>query len=259
MSASKLNPAGKVLSVPWISDTRVLFYRTDILSQAGISSPPATLAQMHDDAVKLAARGSGKYGYYIPPWDAPLPVEFTWSMGVRWMRTECVARPVQGGAVRPTASGRAQRKHSFVTEIVLALLLPLIPLIALASPAALPSNFLKVRGHYLRDNAGTGTIVTLHGTNLGGWLTQEDWMSPLGEFALDRTGWTATASVSNATAGNALDGDDTTRWDTGVPQAGGEWFQVDMGTPTLLNRVDVDAAGFTANTPGGLAHVNPRC
>ena len=30
--------------------------------------------------------------------------------------------------------------------------------------------------------------------NLGGWLTQEDWMSPLGEFAVDRTGWSATAS-----------------------------------------------------------------
>lgn len=81
MSAAKLNPAGKVLSVPWISDVRVLFYRTDILSQAGITAPPATLAQMHDDAVKLAARGSGKYGYYIPQWDAPLPIEFAWSMG----------------------------------------------------------------------------------------------------------------------------------------------------------------------------------
>lgn len=81
MSAAKLNPAGKVLSVPWISDTRVLFYRTDILAQAGIPAPPTTLTRMHDDAVKLAARGKGKFGYYIPQWDAPLPVEFAWSMG----------------------------------------------------------------------------------------------------------------------------------------------------------------------------------
>jgi multiple sugar transport system substrate-binding protein len=81
MSSAKLNPAGKVLSVPWISDIRALFYRTDILNSAGITTPPATLTQMHDDAVKLAARGSGKYGYYIPQWDAPLPIEFTWSMG----------------------------------------------------------------------------------------------------------------------------------------------------------------------------------
>lgn len=81
MSSAKLNPPGKVLSVPWISDTRVLFYRTDILSQAGISAPPATLDEMHADAVKLAARGSGKFGYYIPQWDAPLPIEYAWSMG----------------------------------------------------------------------------------------------------------------------------------------------------------------------------------
>src|SRR5487761_1232975 len=113
------------------------------------------------------------------------------------------------------------------------------------------SDFLKTSGPYLRNNSGTGSIVTLRGTNLGGWLTQEDWMSPLGEFALDRTGWTATASVNSSTAGNAIDGDDTTRWDTGAPQAGGEWFQVDMGSPTLLNRVYIDAAGFTANQAAG--------
>jgi multiple sugar transport system substrate-binding protein len=81
VASAKLNPAGKVYSVPWISDTRVLFYRTDLLSQAGISAPPATLTDLQADAVKLAARGSGKYGYYIPQWDAPLPIEFAWSMG----------------------------------------------------------------------------------------------------------------------------------------------------------------------------------
>jgi multiple sugar transport system substrate-binding protein len=81
VSTDKLNPPGKVLSIPWISDVRVLFYRTDIFKQAGIQGPPATWAQLHADAVKLAARGSGKYGYYIPQWDAPLPIEFTWQAG----------------------------------------------------------------------------------------------------------------------------------------------------------------------------------
>lgn len=111
------------------------------------------------------------------------------------------------------------------------------------------TDFLKVDGKFLRNNSGAGSIVTLRGTNLGGWLTQEDWMSPLGEFALDRTGWTATASASSSTAGNALDGDNTTRWATGAAQTGSEWFQVDMTTPTLLNRVYVDAAGFPTDTP----------
>lgn len=155
--------------------------------------------------------------------------------------------------MRAATHGRVRRRTSLATGIVSVLLLQLIPVIALASPAhaALASNFIKASGKYLRDNAGAGKIVTLRGTNLGGWLTQEDWMSPLGEFANDRTGWTATASVNSASAGNALDGDDTTRWDTGAAQAGGEWFQVDMGTPTLLDRVYVDAAGFTANQAAG--------
>jgi multiple sugar transport system substrate-binding protein len=81
VASDKINPQGKVLSVPWVSDVRVLFYRTDILGAAGISSPPATWTEFHDDAAKLAKRGQGKYGYYIPQWDSALPVEFTWEAG----------------------------------------------------------------------------------------------------------------------------------------------------------------------------------
>ena len=81
VAADKMNPRGKVLSVPWVSDVRILFYRSDILAAAGISSPPTTWAQFHDDAAILAKRGQGKYGYYIPQWDSALPVEFTWEAG----------------------------------------------------------------------------------------------------------------------------------------------------------------------------------
>lgn len=81
VAANKINPAHKVLSVPWVSDVRILFYRKDILSQAGISSPPKTWAQFYGDATKLAARGSGRYGLYIPQWDSALPVELTWQAG----------------------------------------------------------------------------------------------------------------------------------------------------------------------------------
>ncbi|GAA2031750.1 sugar ABC transporter substrate-binding protein [Catenulispora yoronensis] len=80
-SPKTLNPDGKLDTVPWISDTRVLFYRSDVLAAAGISKPPATWAELHDDAVTLAKRGSGKYGYYIPQWDLALPVEFAWQAG----------------------------------------------------------------------------------------------------------------------------------------------------------------------------------
>ncbi|MFF9563816.1 extracellular solute-binding protein [Leifsonia sp. NPDC014704] len=72
---------GKVVSVPWVSDTRVLFYRSDILSAAGIDAPPATWDELRADAKKLTARGNGSYGYYIPQWDSALPVIMTWDQG----------------------------------------------------------------------------------------------------------------------------------------------------------------------------------
>lgn len=72
---------GKVVSVPWVSDTRVLFYRSDILQAAGISTPPATWDQLRADAKTLGGRGDGSYGYYIPQWDSALPVIMTWDQG----------------------------------------------------------------------------------------------------------------------------------------------------------------------------------
>jgi multiple sugar transport system substrate-binding protein len=72
---------GDTVSVPWVSDTRVLFYRTDILEANGISEPPATWDELREDAKKLAARGKGQFGYYIPQWDSALPVAMTWGQG----------------------------------------------------------------------------------------------------------------------------------------------------------------------------------
>ncbi|SDU77926.1 extracellular solute-binding protein [Jiangella alkaliphila] len=72
---------GEIVSVPWISDTRVLFYRSDILAENGIDQPPATWDQLRDDAATLAGRGDGQYGYYVPQWDSPLPVIMTWDQG----------------------------------------------------------------------------------------------------------------------------------------------------------------------------------
>src|SRR3954469_24862565 len=41
VSGDALNVGGERVSVPWLSDTRVLFYRSDILAASGISAPPA--------------------------------------------------------------------------------------------------------------------------------------------------------------------------------------------------------------------------
>src|SRR5699024_3894485 len=41
------------------------------------------------------------------------------------------------------------------------------------------SAFLKADGKILRINFGSGDQVTLRGTNVGGWLVMEEWMSPV--------------------------------------------------------------------------------
>lgn len=38
--------------------------------------------------------------------------------------------------------------------------------------------FLKADGKVLKDNYGTGDVITLRGTNAGGWLVTEDWQCP---------------------------------------------------------------------------------
>lgn len=72
---------GKVVSVPWVSDTRVLFTRDDILAEAGVTAAPTSWDDIRATAKTLAARGDGQYGYYIPQWDSALPVVMTWDQG----------------------------------------------------------------------------------------------------------------------------------------------------------------------------------
>ncbi|MFS0614398.1 sugar ABC transporter substrate-binding protein [Lederbergia ruris] len=52
----------KVVGVPWYSETRVLFYRSDLLKEIGYNEPPKTWDELYDAATKLAQRGEGKFG-----------------------------------------------------------------------------------------------------------------------------------------------------------------------------------------------------
>jgi multiple sugar transport system substrate-binding protein len=55
----------KVVGVPWYVDTRVLFYRTDLLEEAGYKEAPKTWDELKDAAKKLSDRGDDKYGISI--------------------------------------------------------------------------------------------------------------------------------------------------------------------------------------------------
>lgn len=47
----------KIVGVPWYIDTRVLYYRTDLLASIGYEEAPNTWEELSDAAEKLAQRG----------------------------------------------------------------------------------------------------------------------------------------------------------------------------------------------------------
>jgi len=61
----------------------------------------------------------------------------------------------------------------------------------------------------------------------------------------------ATTSHNNGKAKNALDGNKGTRWDTGTPQTGGEWFTLDLGVENTVTGITLDSAGSPGDYPRG--------
>ncbi|MGP3921405.1 discoidin domain-containing protein [Nonomuraea sp. 10N515B] len=59
---------------------------------------------------------------------------------------------------------------------------------------------------------------------------------------LSRSQWTVTASSAPdwGVAANAIDGDINTRWSLGHGTRSGDWFQIDMGSPTSFNQIVLD-------------------
>ncbi|EAC2955723.1 TPA: sugar ABC transporter substrate-binding protein [Listeria monocytogenes] len=58
---------GKTYGVPWYAETRVLFYRTDLLKKVGYNEAPKTWDELSDAALKLSKRGKDMYGFAIDP------------------------------------------------------------------------------------------------------------------------------------------------------------------------------------------------
>ena len=72
---------GTAYGVPWYVETRLLYYRTDIAEQAGVTAPPATWQELKDDAQKLKSQGGADWGIALGTknWQEYLP--FVWSTG----------------------------------------------------------------------------------------------------------------------------------------------------------------------------------
>jgi multiple sugar transport system substrate-binding protein len=66
----------KYYGAPWYVDTRVLFYRTDLLKKVGYNHAPKTWDELLDAATKLSKRGKGDYGFTIDPKEQSTPFMF---------------------------------------------------------------------------------------------------------------------------------------------------------------------------------------
>ncbi len=71
----------KYVGIPWYVDTRVLYYRTDILADVGYPEGPATWEELKDAATKLAVRGEGLYGMDLSPKDQFFAITYGWQNG----------------------------------------------------------------------------------------------------------------------------------------------------------------------------------
>ncbi|MFW6206256.1 MAG: sugar ABC transporter substrate-binding protein, partial [Gemmatimonadota bacterium] len=64
-----------VYGLPWYVDTRVLFYRSDLLAEAGFDEPPETWAELRAALEALRARmGPGQHPLLMPTNEWPPPV-----------------------------------------------------------------------------------------------------------------------------------------------------------------------------------------
>src|SRR6266536_738733 len=72
---------GSVFAVPWFGGVRGIWYRKDEFAKAGISSPPATWAQLVSDAKLLMKKYPGTYGLGAPSNYTNAIVSFIWGAG----------------------------------------------------------------------------------------------------------------------------------------------------------------------------------
>lgn len=119
-----------------------------------------------------------------------------------------------------------------------------------AQPGLLP---LHAEGK--RIVTADGQLIPLRGTNLGGWLLQECWMSPAGDANLSgSSGFLASASQtrSGSSVCDVIDDNAATRWTPGVEQASGQWVMLDLGASRTFNQLSLDAGAWPGDAPGGV-------
>lgn len=79
--------AGRVYGIPWYVDTRLLFYRSDLLAAAGFAAPPRTWSQWLEAMRRIKARaGRDHYAILMPTDEWHEPAIFALQRGATLLR-----------------------------------------------------------------------------------------------------------------------------------------------------------------------------
>jgi hypothetical protein len=109
----------------------------------------------------------------------------------------------------------------------------------------------NVNGKFVCADISTTLPLTADRTTAGAWEKFQKVLVSSSPTIIDRTGWTASASLNNGAAGYALDGNASTRWDTTALQANGQWFMIDMKANNTINKIRLDTTGSPNDYPRG--------
>ncbi len=92
---------GRLYALPWYVDTRLLFYRTDILAKAGFSAPPRTWNEWLAAMARVKALSGGeRYALLLPMNEWQVPVILGLQLGAELLRDEARFGNFQNDAFR---------------------------------------------------------------------------------------------------------------------------------------------------------------
>jgi multiple sugar transport system substrate-binding protein len=108
---------GAVYGVPWFTDAGMLYYRKDLLEQAGFSGPPKTWAEMEEMARKATQDTGTRYGFVFQGAEYEGGVvnglEFIWNSGGGVLD---LRDPAEVTVAAPEAVAGLQRARGMVAE-----------------------------------------------------------------------------------------------------------------------------------------------
>jgi multiple sugar transport system substrate-binding protein len=111
---------GRVYAIPWYLDTRLLFYRSDLLRAAGCETPPRTWSSWRRCMERVKARaGAGNFAILLPINESPPQVALLLEAGSPLLR--------DGGRYGAFRDPRSRRAMAFYVDLFRAGLAPAVP------------------------------------------------------------------------------------------------------------------------------------